>query len=1082
MPHSLKKRILWLLYGATIVFIWGTNAFAQGLSTSPIPDSSSEIADLYFAPANKKSLAVIYNDTAVGRVDIFKHLGVTLLPVGKLTQVLGITLKIDSENGTAEGRLPNGKKVMIIPAKNTVLVDGTEKKQVPGLMFIRDGEIYVDNSVFVDVFSLTVYMSYSLNTLRISRAAEEAVAPASPAPAVVPTPIPAPVSQTKPTTAPPVPAPESTKSAPPSLPASSSHAAPPGKNEEETLVMQLLIDDYTMEEFVEGYRKGDKLYLPLGQLTALVDFAITTDPAKKIAKGWFIREENTFVLNSDSVTVKGETMPLPAGSMLEKNQDLFIDADLIQRWFPIDFLFDSYNMTLLLNTREPLPFEERMQREKRRKMLGQQPAPKEVTYKTVDYPYQAAEFPFVNMTFSPSYQSQDSQSRADYSIIATGDLAYMTAHLYAGGDLNQKVFTDLRLTLGQNDYERNLLGPMKASSFSLGDINSVGLSQVAQASPGRGATLTNRSSDRSDKFDVTSFIGDSTPGWEVELYRNSTLISSQTIGADGRYTFTDIPILFGNNTFRLVFFGPQGQVDEIVKNINASSALLAEGDFTYNFSADQENKTLFNVADSSSQNTGSRAVGELEYGFTRWLTGTVGSAHTMVNDEGRNYTTSGLRTSLGGVLMSLDGAYDLGNNGYSTRLAMFANYFDTDFHLQQKFAQNFISEEGGITSDLLTRLSEVGFDRQDVLPLIGQISTGLSLNRKEYESGRVDNLWVNHLSVSISGISVTNALQYSYDNQTSEAMTGGLSLRGFYDHVLLGGQLDYAVKPNSELTDVKVTGNYPIASDISGNTSLLKFFQGDKHSEFENTVTFDMQKYRVSVTGRADTNSNYFLGAALNLSFGKIPDSSNWMFSSKNMAETGMVVVHPYLDHNYNQQQDEGEEAPPNIAFKVGSQTLKNDENGQLVAIALPTNTPVSVHMDAEKQENPFWTTGVDEYRVVPRSGTAMVLEYPLFETSQIDGTVKVPTGSANALSVELVSTEGQVVAVTRTAFDGYYLLQGVMPGAYTVRVGEENLTQRQLKQAEEYSITIKAADFFTKDITLTPLSTNNETPGQSSL
>lgn len=1088
MLLPITKKTIWLLSGAMIVFVWSANALAQSYSTSPIPDSNNEIADIYFTPSNKRTLLLVYKDSALGRADIYKHLGITLLPVGVVTKALGISMTVNTDNQTAEGQLADGRKVMIIPAKNTALVGGVEKKQVPGLMFMHDGEIFIDNSVFVDVFGFTVYMNYSANTLRIVKETEETPPPAAPAvqeptPTPAPTPTPEPASAPAPTTSStPAPVKESktvdtavehvTVSEPktpksPAAPATS--VAPPVTGKEEALVMQLIIDDIEMEEFVEGFRIGDKLYLPLGQLTALVDFAINVDTAAKTAKGWFIREENTFVLTMDSATIKGETQVLPPNSVLTKDGDLFVDSDLLQRWFPLDFLMNRYNMTLLLNAREKLPFQEKLARKKSRDALSQKQAPKEITFKTVDIPYEPMTTPFVNMTFSPSYQSQTNEKRADYTIIAAGDLGYMTGHLYAGGDLNERVFSDLRLRVGQDDYTRTLLGPLGASSFTIGDINSIGLSQVTQSSSGRGFAVTNRASDRSDKFDVTSFIGDGTPGWEVELYRNSTLISSQTIGADGRYNFTDIPILFGNNTFRLVFFGPQGQVDEIVKNINASNSLLSEGDFTYNFSADQKNRTLFNIPDASSQDGGKRTTGEVEYGVTRFLTLTAGGAHTVLDDqEGYNYAAAGVRASLGGILLNLDNAYDVGNDGYSSRLAVFANLFDTDFRLQQKIAKDFISEEGD-TSDPVERLSEIGFDRQAVVPLIGDMSAGLSLVRKTFESQRIDNLWVNRLSTSLYGISFTNSLQYNYDNQDTETLNGGFSLRGFYDRILLGGQIDYTVKPITQISTFKLTGNYPIDTDLSGNTSLIKYFQGDERAELENTVTMDMQKYRISMTGRADTNSNYYLGAALNMSFGKIPDSDNWMFSSKNMADTGTIIVKPYLDRNYNQQQDEDEEAPQNIAFKIGSQSVKNDGSGTLFATALPTNTPVAVRMDAEKQDNPFWTTGVDEYRIAPRPGRALVIDYPLFETSQIDGVVNVPSGSASALSVELINTEGQVVAGTRTAFDGYYLLQGIMPGAYTLRISEEQLTQRGLRMAEEYSVTIKASDFYIKDIVLTP-------------
>lgn len=1066
-PHTILRLIL-----SGVLIAWSAPATATEWATpNTASTDASNVADIYFAPANEKSLVMLYNGLVVGKVAIFKHLGIMMLPVSKFTKTLGMPLKVNAENGTAQGTLPDGGNIMIIPRKDTVLVNGTEMKQVPGLMLQRGDEIYVDSSVIKNIFGLTVYVHNSSNTLRVSSEDGEAK-PLSRQ--VGPGEEPPPDTSVQPVTAadlnaskpPPEATPPSTPTPPPApspAPASADTSA------EESLVLQLSINNIEMEEFIEGAEKNGKLYLPLGQLTSLIDFAVTIDPTAKTAKGWFIREENTLFLTADSVSVKGDTKTLPPGSILAKDQDLFIDAELLSQWFPLNFSVNRYTMTLAVTTREPLPFEEKLLRKKRRDALEQQKTPqKEVTYKAVDYPYASANVPFVNLTVSPSYQSEGQEKRSDYSLLASGDLAYMTTRLYAGGNFNGDSLSDLRLTMGRSDYRRDLLGPLGASSFSMGDINSAGLSQVTQSNSGRGFSVNNRALDRSDKFDVTSFVGDSTPGWEVELYRNGTLINSQTIGANGRYEFLDIPILFGNNTFRLAFFGPQGQVDEIVKNINADSALLDAGEFTYNLSADQQNRTLFGVTDTSNQSAdGVRAVGEFEYGINRWLTATVGGARTTIQSESHDYATGGVRTSLAGILMSLDGAYDTEDNGYSTRLAMFANYFDTDFHFQQKFAHDFISEESTAFDNPLTRLTDIGFDRQAALPLLGEFNTGLSLARKTFASGRVDHLWVNRFSKSFYGINFTNSLQYNYDNLNSEAMVGSTSLRGFYDRVLLGGQLDYAVKPNAQFNNVKITGAYPIVSGISGNTSLLKDLQTDKRAELENTVTFDVKKYKLSFTGRGDTNGEYFFGMSLNMSIGKIPDSDKWLFSSQNIAETGTVVVKPYLDRNYNQEWDEGESAPPKTSFKVGSQTLENDEDGYIVAKSLPTNMPVSVHMNAEKQENPFWTTGVDEYRVIPRPGTALVLEYPLFETSQIDGTLHAASGSPSGIKIELVNTEDQVVGMTHTAFDGYYLLQGVMPGNYKVRVAEESLNGRQLKQAAEVTVTIKESDFYTKDIAL---------------
>ena len=177
------------------------------------------------------------------------------------------------------------------------------------------------------------------------------------------------------------------------------------------------------------------------------------------------------------------------------------------------------------------------------------------------------------------------------------------------------------------------------------------------------------------------------------------------------------------------------------------------------------------------------------------------------------------------------------------------------------------------------------------------------------------------------------------------------------------------------------------------------------------------------------------------------------------------------IDSNYNQQRDPGEAAPPNASMKIGSQTVKVDNNGTAIATLLPVNTPVRIMMDPDDQKaNPSLSSGVDAYTVVPRPGKVIAVNFPLFETSQIEGTVSAPPGEKPAgLVVELVNVDGQAIRRAHSAFDGYYLLADIMPGSYKIRIADSSLKERGLKQEQQPSLTITVSDYFVKDIQLTP-------------
>jgi hypothetical protein len=876
-------------------------------------------------------------------------------------------------------------------------------------------------------------------------------------------------------------------SAPPGLTASPANAskagaavnaagpAAAGEGADEDLLLQLVVNDEEMEDVVDAVPRGGKLYLPLGQLSLILDFNITVDKAAKTAKGWFIREQNTFALNPQAAEIKGKTMALPPGGVFADDKDLYVDSALLQDWWPLDYKFDRLRLTLNITTRETLPFEAKLLRKKKQATLDQQSQPaKDLVLKKIDVPYSTAQWPTVDLTMSPSYDSRSHGARGDYSMLAVGDFGYLTTRLYAAGDLGSHNVSDLRLSAGRDDSEAGLLGPAHASSFLFGDINSATLSQVATPTQGRGFTVTNRALDRPDNFDATNFIGETHPGWDVELYRNGTLISSQTVGGDGRYNFANVPVIYGNNQFRIAFFGPQGQVEEINKTVNAASALLEKGQFTYNLSANQQNQTLFGLSDQfSTLPTGLNTVSEFEYGLTRWVTLAAGGAHTVLQDgSGHNYGTAGLRASAMGVLATLDEAYDTTSHGDSTRLSLSTDIHDTLLSFQQTFARDFESEEDIVDlANPVDRQTVARADKQLNIGALGPLSSSFTYTLKQYQSGRDETLWTNQLSKTVLGnITLTNTLQDDRDNRGLDQFTGAFNLRGTYGHTLLGGELDYSPLPQAAVNSFKLSALYPFSPAISDNFTLTSQLTGGKSNQIANTVTFDLSRYKLSVTGSISDPHDLFLGLTVNISIGRVPGTGKWIMSGKPLAETGAVAVSPYIDSNYNQQRDPAEAAPPNASMRIGSQTLKVDKNGDAIATLLPVNTPVRIMMDPDDQKaNPSLSSGVDAYTVVPRPGKVIAVNFPLFETSQIEGTVSAPPGEKPAgLVVELVNVDGQVIRQAHSAFDGYYLLADIMPGSYKIRIADSSLKDRGLKQANQPSLTITVSDYFVKDIQLT--------------
>lgn len=135
-------------------------------------------------------------------------------------------------------------------------------------------------------------------------------------------------------------------------------SVPGNESQAEDLVLQIQIDGTEMQEFVQGIRKDGQLYLPLGEISFVLDFPITVEADKKTADGWFINDKYEFSLVGNNVKVRGKKSDFETENIIVKDQDLYIDASLLQKWFPLDFTIDMPSMTLNISTRESLPYME----------------------------------------------------------------------------------------------------------------------------------------------------------------------------------------------------------------------------------------------------------------------------------------------------------------------------------------------------------------------------------------------------------------------------------------------------------------------------------------------------------------------------------------------------------------------------------------------------------------------------------------------------------------------------------------------------------------------------------------------------
>lgn len=343
---------------------------------------------------------------------------------------------------------------------------------------------------------------------------------------------------------------------------------------EDELLLEARTDKWILTDAFPGYATSRGDYVPLGELSKLLDLAITVDGDAGKAEGWFLDPERTLRLDLNAgfiETAKNGRKPLGAGDAVPLNGDIYVRADLLGQWLPLKVDIVLAKQQLQLELAETFPFEAKIARNQAREGLGFRKTEK-IKYPRLDSAFELLTAPAIDVNVRALTGS--GATTAQYDIRSSGDLAFMSSDLFFGGDSTHQL-TSARLTMRRRDPDREMLGPLRLSLIEFGDTATISQPIGMRSRTGRGLIVGNAPLDRESVFDRIDLRGELPIGYEVELYRNDLLIGSVSKPIDGRYEFLQVPLEFGLNVLRLVFYGPRGERREEVRRINAGEGRLS---------------------------------------------------------------------------------------------------------------------------------------------------------------------------------------------------------------------------------------------------------------------------------------------------------------------------------------------------------------------------------------------------------------------------------------------------------------------------------------------------------------------------
>ncbi|MBD3222962.1 hypothetical protein GF314_17165 [bacterium] len=814
-------------------------------------------------------------------------------------------------------------------------------------------------------------------------------------------------------------------------------------DEEEILILEVMVERYRASQGILGYRHGDRVLLPVGELAAVLEMAVTADPYTGTADGWISTEDNVFRLDvaGRSVTIGDRQLGIDEPCVYVDADDIYVASDVLSAWWPVAVEVDLRGMRVTLEASEPVPLVSRLEREQAWENLSRGDRQGK-SYPRQKGEYRALSWPFLDATVA--WDANRERSVVDGSLLARGDLLRMSVTGFAGyDDESDRQWTGW-LRAERSDPDGGLLGPLGATRVQVGDVIGRPSPYVKSTTRGRGLLVSNRPLGAVTRFDVTDVTGDAPPGWEAELYRDGYLHDIQTVGERGSYLFEDIPIHPGINTLRVVLYGPNGQTREEVRTVNITSSMWQPGHLVYEALSQQSGESVVGTPTSTypppDKGQWIHSLG-LGYGLAQGTSLDLTALRRWVDGDDRDYLSGRVLQSLDRVLFEgrlvkdLDGGQVLGASA-QTRLGshslLLSHARFRDFHSDEsRYEQN------------LSHLSELRLS--GALRPAGRnlLSYRLRWQGDAFDGGRVDrrDLLQAYLGRTFGRFQLGHDLDYARASGTGaeeEALQGRLQASGFVRGVRVRLDTDYDLMGDPGINAVGLGVNWQPTVDLSAQLSARRLLRGAGSTSIQANLDWHLRAVRLGLRAGYDTETEHYMGVSATTSLARAPGGS-WHLSSRSATRHGAAMVQAFIDHDGDGTFGAGDEPLPGVSFGRNQlwRDIETDADGAAFLPGLPADRFANVLVNVESVEDPYLVTSTEGLTTLVHAGGVASLDFPFQVVGEVEGMVieRPSNRPLRNVGLELVDGAGERVAATVSEFDGYYLFGRVTPGDYQVRV-----------------------------------------------
>lgn len=774
---------------------------------------------------------------------------------------------------------------------------------------------------------------------------------------------------------------------------------------------------------------NETAYLAISNLFDFLKIKNSVSPGLDAVSGFFISPQNSFLIDKKTlrIVVGEKVFALTSKDIIQTETNLYLRSDRFGQAFGLKCVFNFRSLTIVLTTMLELPVVREMRQEamrnNMRRLTGEVKADTTI------------------LRSRPLFHA----GTADWSVITTQDskgadntrLNLALGAIIAGGEttvaLNYDSYTPFSekqqyylWRLVNNDHRG--LRQVMAGKIYTQSVSSI-------FSPVVGVQFTNTPTTYRRSFGTYVLSDRTEPNWVVELYVNNVLVNYTKADASGFFTF-EVPLVYGNSSVKLRFYGPWGEERFTEQNINIPFNFLPKNHFEYTVSAGMVEDSLHSRFSRASFN----------YGLGKRITVGGGMEYLSSVTSGKNMPFVNASVRLASNLL-VSGEYV-----YGVRMKQVLSYrlpSDLQFELaysrykkgQRAINNTFLEERRAVVSFPFRGKKLSVFSRLTVYQIVlpsskFSISTKYT-NAELLFSGALFGINTNFTTYALYTGSVPQP--YVYSNLSSTLRLPA--------NLLFTPQLQYEYNQHKFIGVRGEVGKY-----LSAKGFANVFYERNFKSQFEGIgigFRYDFSFAQMSFSARRGNKVNTTVQTARG---SLLYDGGANYFGANNRSSVGKggIAITPYLDLNGNGKRDEAEPKVFGLKIQVNGGRLKyNSRDTVLLVTDLEAYINYTVKLGTEGFENIAWQLKNKVLSVEVSPNQLRLVEVPVSIAGEVSGIVFVKEEKGNKglgrIIVSFYNQDGQPAGKTLTEADGFFSFLGLPPGAYTVIIDQAQLDKLQL-------------------------------------